>query len=160
MIIRRVEPDDLDEITKLESVCFPEGEAATREVFAYRIAAYPECFYVAVENGKIIGMVNGCVTDSLTISDDLFKPGGGHNPNGKHQAVFGLLVDPGYRKKGVAASLMNHFMDTARQSGREKMILTCKEHLIKYYENFGYVNLGISKSTHGGAVWYDMAADL
>ena len=33
---------------------------------------------------------------------------------------------------------------------------TCKEHLIPYYEKFGYRNCGVSESVHGGAVWYDM----
>ncbi len=160
MTIRRVEPEDLEGLVRLENICFPEAEAATREAFAYRIAAFPDSFYVALENNEIIGIVNGCVTDSPVISDDLFEPEGGHNPKGKNQAIFGLLVDPRYQKQGIAASLMNYFMDAARQAGREKMILTCKEHLIHYYEKFGYVNLGVSNSVHGGAVWYDMEADL
>jgi len=70
------------------------------------------------------------------------------------------VVDPEYQKKGIAAKLMNYIKDVAKNAGREKMILTCKEHLIKYYEGFGYVNQGVSKSTHGDAVWYDMVADL
>ncbi len=160
MIIRKVEPNDLDDIVRLENICFPEAEAATRESFEYRIAAFPESFYVAVEDDEIIGIVNGCVTDSPAISDNLFEPGGGHNPHGKNQTIFGLLVDPGYRKKGIASSLMNHIMHVAKKAGREKMVLTCKGYLIQYYEGFGYVNCGISKSAHGGAVWYDMVAEL
>jgi len=160
MIMRKVEPNDLDGLVRLENICFPAAEAATRETFEYRIATFPESFYVAVEKGEIIGIVNGCVTDSLVISDDLFEPDGGHKPDGKNQAIFGLLVDPRHRKQGIAASLMNYFMEVARKAGREKMILTCKERLIKYYEGFGYVNQGVSKSVHGGAVWFDMVADL
>lgn len=160
MNIRKVMPGDLDRLADLENLCFPPAEAATREAFAYRIAAFPESFYVAVENDEIVGIVNGCVTNSLVISDELFEPDGGHDPNGKNQAIFGLLVDPRYQRRGIAAALMKHFMETSRQAGREKMILTCKEHLIKYYESFGYVSHGISGSTHGGAVWYDMVADL
>lgn len=160
MIIRKVERNDLDAVTKLESICFPKEEAATRDSLEYRMVTFPESFYVAVEENEIIGFVNGCITDSLVISDDLFEPGGGHNPNGKNQTIFGLLVDPGHQNKGIAAKLMNYIMEAARYAGREKMILTCKEHLIKYYEGFGYVNQGVSKSTHGGAVWYDMVADL
>lgn len=160
MMIRKVEPSDLDALVRLENICFPPAEAATRETFTYRIAAFPESFYVAVEHNALVGIVNGCITDSLTISDDLFEPMGGHNPNGKNQTIFGLLVDPAYQRQGVASRLMHHMMDAAKQAGREKMILTCKEHLLKYYEGFGYVNHGVSKSTHGGAVWYDMVADL
>jgi ribosomal protein S18 acetylase RimI-like enzyme len=160
MIIRKVEPGDLEGLVRLENLCFPEAEAATREAFAYRIGAFPDSFYAAVENGEIIGIVNGCVTNNPVISDELFEPEGGHDPNGKNQAIFGLLVDPKYQRQGIAADLMNSFMDAARQAGREKMILTCKEHLIHYYEKFGYVNLGVSKSVHGGAVWYDMEVKL
>ncbi|MHC1722936.1 MAG: GNAT family N-acetyltransferase [Aminipila sp.] len=160
MIIRKVESRDLDDLVRVENICFPKAEAATRESFEYRIAAFPESFYVAVENDELIGIVNGCVSDNSTISDDLFEPDGGHNPNGKNQMIFGLLVDPRYQKKGIAAKLMNHIMEAAKQAGREKMVLTCKEHLIKYYERFGYVNQGVSQSTHGDAVWYDMVADL
>lgn len=160
MIIRKVELNDLDAVTRLENACFPKEEAATKQSFKYRIVTFPESFYVAVDDNEIIGIVNGCVTDSLVISDDLFEPEGGHNPNGKNQAIFGLLVDPRYQKKGIATKLMNYFMNVAKYAGRKKMILTCKEHLINYYEGFGYVNHGVSKSTHGGAVWYDMVADL
>ncbi len=160
MIIRRVEKEDLDELVRVENLCFPKEEAATRASFEYRIAAFPESFYVAVEGDEIIGIVNGCASDKEAISDELFEPEGGHDPNGKNQMIFGLLVDPRYQRKGIAAQLMNHFMEVARQAGRKKMVLTCKERLIHYYEKFGYVNQGVSKSTHGGAVWYDMVADL
>lgn len=160
MIIRQVELSDLDAVSKLECVCFPNKEAATRESLKYRIVTFPESFFLALEGDKIVGFVNGCVTDNLVISDELFELGGGHNPNGKNQTIFGLLVDLEYQKKGIATKLMNHIKDVAKNAGREKMILTCKEHLIKYYEGFGYVNQGVSKSTHGDAVWYDMVADL
>ena len=40
------------------------------------------------------------------------------------------------------------------------MILTCKDRLIPYYEKFGYRNLGVSASVHGGAVWYDMILEF
>lgn len=161
MIIRKVEMKDLDDISKLENICFNKEEAATKEAFEYRIGAFPESFYVAVnENNEIVGLVNGCVTDNLVISDELFEPGGGHNPVGKNQTVFGLLVDPRFQKKGIAAELMVAIMESAKKAGREKIILTCKENLIQYYEGFGYINNGVSKSTHGGAVWYDMMADL
>jgi hypothetical protein len=33
MIIRQVEPGDLDAVTELEYKCFPAAEAATREAF-------------------------------------------------------------------------------------------------------------------------------
>ena len=36
------------------------------------------------------------------------------------------------------------------------MVLACKEEKIHFYEKFGFVNEGVSKSKHGGARWYQM----
>ena len=55
---------------------------------------------------------------------------------------------------------MKHFVQTAKKLGKKKVILTCKERLIRYYECFGYVNDGISKSSDGGAQWFDMTLGL
>ena len=35
-------------------------------------------------------------------------------------------------------------------------MLTCKDKLLHYYAKFGFVNEGVSASTHGGVVWYQM----
>ena len=64
------------------------------------------------------------------------------------------------RHQGCASTLMRAFIEKARQEGRDGLILTCKEKLIPFYEGFGYVNCGVSKSVHGGAVWYDMELDF
>ena len=44
----------------------------------------------------------------------------------------------------------------ARAQGRKGLVLTCKETLVHYYAKFGFVNEGVSGSTHGGVVWYQM----
>ena len=158
--VRKVTLDDLDAVTYIESVCFPKAEAATKESFYYRIKTFPESFLVASLDGKIIGFINGCVSDSNVILDSLYEPEGGHNPEGKNQTIFGLDVLPEYQRKGIASLLMKSLMNEARKIGREKMVLTCKDNLISFYEKFGYKNCGISESTHGGVVWYDMIAKL
>ena len=38
----------------------------------------------------------------------------------------------------------------------EHLVLTCKDHLVHYYAKFGFVSEGVSGSTHGGVVWYQM----
>lgn len=158
--IRSVGPEDLDPVTAIEAVCFPPAEAAPREAFQERIAAFPESFLVAEAAGMLIGFINGCATDSAVIYDELFHSTGHHRPGGKNLAVFGLDVLPAYRRQGIAARLMRHFIQTARNAGRSSIILTCKEQLVPYYESFGYVSNGISQSTHGGSQWYDMTLVL
>lgn len=158
--IRQVMPNDLDEITEIESICFPKEEAATKESLKYRIETFPNSFFVATYNGKIIGFVNGAVTNHNTIVDELYEAEGGHNPLGKNQSIFGLDVLPEYQRQGIAAKLMEYIMEKSKEAGRENMILTCKDRLIHYYEKFGYENKGVSASVHGGVVWYDMIAKL
>ena len=159
--IRNVKAEDLDQVTEVEALCFPAAEAATGESFRNRIETFPESFLVAEnESGKIIGFINGCVTDERTIRDEMFEDSGLHRADGMYQSIFGLDVIPEYRRQGVAADLMNHLIQTAKARGKKGMILTCKDRLIHYYEKFGYRSLGISGSVHGGAVWYDMLLEF
>lgn len=159
--IRNVKAEDLDQVTEVEALCFPAAEAATGESFRKRIGTFPESFLVAEnESGKIIGFINGCVTDERTIRDEMFEDSGLHRADGMYQSIFGLDVIPEYRRQGVAADLMNHLIQTAKARGKKGMILTCKDRLIHYYEKFGYRSLGISGSVHGGAVWYDMLLEF
>ena len=153
--------EDLDQVTEVEALCFPTAEAATGESFRKRIEAFPESLLVAEDEcGRIIGFINGCVTDERTIRDEMFEDSGLHREDGMYQSIFGLDVIPEYRRQGVAADLMNHLIQTAKARGKKGMILTCKDRLIRYYEKFGYRSLGISGSVHGGAVWYDMLLEF
>ncbi len=155
--IRQVRPEDLTAVTEVEAICFPAAEAAKAGDLWKRIEAFPESFFVAeAEDGRIIGFINGAVTDSMTICDEMFEDTGLHKKDGAYQSVFGLDVLPEYRCQGVAAALMKHLMEESEKRGKRGMILTCKDRLIHYYEKFGYENLGVSRSVHGGAVWYDM----
>lgn len=158
--IRQVQSEDLDRITEIEAICFPSAEAASRESFQQRIAAFPESFLIAEANGIIIGFINGCVTNSAVIYDELFYNTKHHIPNGQNLSVFGLDVLPEYRRQGIAAHLMNSFIHLAKQTGKSSVILTCKAGLVHYYESFGYINNGLSASSHGGAKWYDMTLSL
>lgn len=158
--IRKVRPEDLDRITEIEAICFPAAEAAPRTSFTERIAAFPESFLVAETNETLIGFINGCSTNSPVIHDEFYHDTRHHIPDGKNLSVFGLDVIPPFRRQGIAAQLMHHFIQLARDTGKKSVILTCKDRLVHYYESFGYVNSGISESTHGGAQWFDMTLML
>ena len=158
--IRPVNPEDLDKVTEVEAVCFPAAEAATKESFSQRIATFPECFFIAEYKEQIIGFINGCATDERTIRDEMFEDSSLHKEDGCYQSIFGLDVIPEYQRQGIGAELMNHLINDARTKGRKGLILTCKDRLIHYYAKFGYENLGVSASVHGGAVWYDMILEF
>ena len=158
--IRTAVSEDLDQVTAIEAVCFPKAEAADRASFAHRLATFPDSFFVAVHDGKIIGFVNGCVTDEKTIRDEMYEDSSLHDPKGAYQSIFGLDVLPEYQRQGIAARLMEQMIRDAKDRGRKGLILTCKDRLIHYYEKFGYQNKGVSQSVHGGVVWYDMLLEF
>ncbi len=156
MEIRQAEPGDIEMIIKIETTCFPVAEAADEAAFRSRYAVFPENFFVAEENGMVVGFINGCTTDKPELPDILYEDAGLHNANGAYQTVFGLDVLPEYRRRGVAEALLNHLIQVSKERKKKGMVLTCKEHLIHYYEKFGFVCRGKSASVHGGAVWNDM----
>ncbi|MCI8516355.1 MAG: GNAT family N-acetyltransferase [Hungatella sp.] len=158
--IREVTMDDLERVTEVEAVCFPAAEAAGRESFQDRIRSFSDSFFVAEKDGQIVGFINGAVTDERTIRDEMFEDVSLHDPKGNYQSIFGLDVVPQWQHMGIAGELMEHMIKEARRKGRKGLILTCKERLIGFYERFGYKNLGVSRSVHGGAVWYDMILEF
>ena len=159
-MIRKAEMADLDRLTEIESICFPSAEAAWREALEQRLLAFPLHFWVMEEDGLVIGFINGMATDEPVIADVMFENAFLHKADEQWQSVFGLDVLPAYRGRGYAAQLMQALIADARAAGRRGCILTCKEHLLHYYEKFGYRSLGISDSQHGGAQWYDMVLEF
>lgn len=151
---------DLEAISAIENVCFPPNEAASYESFTARLKVFPEHFWIMEEEGEIIGYINGMVTDNKTINDEMFENAQLHSDTGKWQSIFGLAVLPEHRKRGYAGKLINHIIEKSREQERAGVTLTCKEYLVPYYKKFGFDDLGISQSVHGGEVWHDMIIHL
>ncbi|MEH7013157.1 N-acetyltransferase [Neobacillus niacini] len=151
---------DLPDLVIIEHLCFPKEEAATEEAFKQRIRLIPDSFFVAEEGGVLVGLVNGPVIESEFITDDLFEEIKGNPSFGGHQTVLGVAVTPHFQTRGVATALLLHLEKEARLKKRESITLTCKEDLIRFYENLGYKNRGVSKSEHGGVTWYNMSKKL
>ena len=155
-VIRPPLPQDLPALLQVERACFPPQEAAGEEALRYRIAAFAGSFFVAQQGDRIVGMVNGCVSNAMAIADDLFAPDSGHDPLGENQMIFDLAVHPDAQGQGIGGALLSRLVAESRIQGRRRVILTCKREKIPFYARFGFENRGISASVHGGAVWYDM----
>ena len=154
--IRKVKKNDIDSITYIESKCFPASEAASKGDIEDRLLVFPNHFFIAQLNDEVVGFVNGLVSNEKSISDDMYEIATLHNENGKYQMIFGLDVLPKYRGQGIAHQLMQAIINSAKEEGRNGVVLTCKYELISFYEELGFKNRGISKSIHGGVIWYDM----
>ncbi len=157
IIIRHSVSADLPALGRIEAACFPAAEAASAETLRERFDVFPEYFFTAEDGERPVGFINGMSTDRAAIRDEMFSTPSAHDPDGTRLAVLGLNVLPEYRRQGIARRLMEALLGQARADGKSGAVLTCKEHLIPYYEAFGYRRLGVSASVHGGAVWYDMA---
>jgi ribosomal protein S18 acetylase RimI-like enzyme len=160
MIIRNVLPRDLDECYLVETAGFPPEEAATRETIKLRIDTFPQGFFVAEVEGRVVGILNSAATDKDDISDEDLKQLIGHTPHGKNMVVFALAVLPEFQKRGIANQLMSRFVEDAREHKKKNVLLMCKQHLITYYERMGFAHIGLSRSTHGGAEWHEMRLAL
>lgn len=158
--VRTATIDDAKALAEVEGASFPPAEACSLDNFKKRLSVFADYFLVLEEEGRICGLIDGMVTDQQTITDDLYEDAGLHNPKGSWQSVFGLAVIPQKRGRGYASLLMMEMIEKARQENRRGVILTCKEKLIPFYEQFGFVNKGLSASVHGGAAWYDMVLDF
>ena len=157
MHIRTAVLADLPAVTAVEAACFPAAEAATEADCAKRLAVYPNHFWLMEDdNGSLVSFVNGLVTDEPHLQDEMYADAELHNESGAWQMIFGVNTLPVSRRQGLAEQVLRRVIDDAKAQGRKGCVLTCKEKLLHYYGKLGFVNEGVSQSTHGGVVWYQM----
>ena len=156
MEIRKGTLKDLEAIAAVEAACFPAAEAATAEEFAGRLQQYGNHFWLLWEGERLLAFVDGFCTDQPDLTDEMYADASLHRENGAWQMIFGVNTIPACRRQGYAGQLLQQAIADARAQGRKGLVLTCKEALVHYYAKFGFMNEGVSGSTHGGVVWYQM----
>lgn len=156
MEIRNATMEDLPAIAAVEAECFPAAEAATAEEFAGRLAYYADHFWLLFEEGRLAAFVDGFCTDEKDLTDEMYADASLHNEAGAWQMIFGVNTIPCCRRRGYAELLLQRAIAETRAQGRKGLVLTCKDKLVHYYAKFGFVNEGVSGSTHGNVVWYQM----
>jgi len=160
LVFRNAKLSDVDVCHCIESSRYPEDEAASRENIEKRIFAFAEGFLVAERQGEVIGFVNGGATSKVDLADEEIKAMIGHDPQGENLVIMSVVVDESVAGTGVAGRLMRAYVDNAWEQGRKAIFLLCKTHLIPFYEKFGFEWICKSTSTHGGAEWHEMAAQM
>lgn len=157
LTVRTASMADLEQIVLVEATCFPAAEAAGHEEFRQRLKHYPNHFWLMFDGDKLISFVDGFVTNSADLTDEMYADASLHNEAGQWQMIFGVNTLPEYRCHGYAGQLIRRAISDAKDQGRKGLVLTCKPEKVAYYLQFGFQNEGISKnSTHGGAVWHQM----
>jgi len=81
-------------------------------------------------DGKIVG------TAELVIKHNLTH---GCKPYG---FIENVVVDERYRGEGIGVKLVERCIKIAREKGCYKLVLTCREELVKWYGKFGFREFG------------------
>lgn len=159
---RNIHPWEYKEAAQVEKICFPPSEACTEPIMEQRAKLFSDTFIVAIEkeSGKMVGFVNGMLTEEEVLRDEIFLDIRLHNPSGRNVMIMGVDVLPEYRGQGLAKEMMRRFVEVQKAAGRKKCILTCVEEKIPMYQKMGYTDDGPSESSWGGEFWHEMHCDL
>lgn len=156
MYIRHATMQDIEKMSRIETLSYPSAEGASKESIAKRVAAFPTHFWLLEEGGRILAFINGMVTKQPDLTDDMYDYADLHEEDGDWQMIFSVVTAPESRGKGYASVLMRQVIQDCKEQSRKGIVLTCKEQLQAFYAKFGFENEGISVSTHGDARWYQM----
>lgn len=147
---------DLNRLMEIEQAGFTPAEAASKAAMLQRINVIPDSFLVARDEKQVLGFVNGPVITQRYLSDNLFATVNPNPQKGGFQSILGLAVAPQFQQQHIASELLTQLAKIALDRQRVGMTLTCLARLVRFYEHNGYVDEGISSSTHGGEVWHNM----
>lgn len=158
--VRVAEMSDLDAVQQVEKRCFSAADAASPERMRERFRYFCDWFWVAHDGERPVAYIGGMPTNERDLRDEMFARAGLADALGRRYMVFSVATVPEYQHHGIARLVMRQVLDDLRARGLEEAVLTCKEGYIGFYEQFGFVNEGLSASQHGGAVWYQMRLAL
>src|SRR5947209_7904113 len=82
--------------------------------------------YVALDQEKVVGTI------SLLV-EQKFIHGGGHVGH-----IEDVAVHPAYVGQGIGSALVRHVIEQARKWGCYKLILSCFEDRVAFYERLGF----------------------
>ncbi|KAM3420030.1 hypothetical protein BST61_g3340 [Cercospora zeina] len=117
----------------------------------------------------LLGHIVSTMTTNSTVTDDDMAiptaetpdPNFGNKPEGRTVCIHSLAVLPEYQRRSLGSTLMKAYLHRLKtQSVADRAAIIAHDHLIPYYERFGFKNLGPSKAQFGGGGWYDMTVEL
>lgn len=147
--VRPAEPRDATELKELGDAVAAEPEgwlaisngwrsATDERRYLRAVRRYPHAAVLVaeVEEGRVVGR--------LSIARD-------QHPASRHVADVGLMVDVGYRRRGIGRALLEAGVEWAREAGIRKLelhVFPWNEAAIALYENFGFVREGFRRNQY------------
>lgn len=105
-----------------------DWRARFRQYFERRIQAGDARFFVALAGGEIVGTAGALIADGYPFVVHGIRRG----------YVFGVRVDPGHRKRGIAAQLTQEAVAFLRDIGCERVRLHASRFGRPIYERLGF----------------------
>lgn len=140
--VRNCRLEDLGQVAQLESRVWRELAAHTDEM-RRRFSLFPHGFCVAATGGRILGFCCAVLTDLDPLEsanlDETFPPR--HVPRGPYFFLFGLSVDPVFRRLGIADSLVRRELAVAARLGAERIHLIANAHSRPLFLKHGFMTL-------------------
>ncbi|KAJ5081811.1 hypothetical protein NUU61_010075 [Penicillium alfredii] len=173
---------NVDDCVQVENA-FPEPERCSREKFIYRLSRCPELSLglftlPVIEEGvpkpraTLVGHIiatrtsEPCVTDrSMRLPTNwqserwTIEEGQavGHEEGGGTIAIHSLAVLPEHQGKQVGSTLMKSYINRIREAQiADRIAIIAHDHLVPFYESFGFESHGLSKCQFGGGGWVDL----
>jgi ribosomal protein S18 acetylase RimI-like enzyme len=88
--------------------------------------------HVAEQDGSVIGFATWAETNGTIELEDLF-------------------VDPGHRRRGIAAALVSRIAEILRTRGAERLEVTANSHALGFYRAAGFIDCGTAETDFGAA---------
>lgn len=83
----------------------------------------------------------------------------GHDEYGSTIAIHSLAVRPEHQGKQVASTVMKSYIQRIKEAQiADRLSIIAHDHLVSFYESFGFENRGPSKCQFGGGGWIDLVS--
>jgi len=154
MEFRPISVELLDEVFRVEHESFPPDEAASRKTLETRMTLAPDYFYGAFRDGKLIGFINGTITEgNVLLLQDFYK----HDVQGAMLIIHGVVTRKEERRKGVATEMLKKYLENVKPNKQIEVIsLLSKDRLVHFYNRFGFQQVRVSEVRLGTDLWNEM----
>ena len=140
MLIRTATLDDLPAIAALEKIIEDPRVAASFEVLSGRLRLFPEGFFAAISEQRVVGYLESIRWDGPAFEKfaDIKQYERMHLPLGSVLYIAFLAVDPEYRKHGIASRLMQAAESMAAALSLQSIQLVALPKLVDFYGKMGF----------------------
>jgi len=129
--------EDLERVAQLETRVWRELAASLDEL-RRRFVVFPQGLFLAVAGSNLLGFSCSLLTDTdarIAALNESFPPR--HIPRGDYFFLFGLTVDPLFRRKGIAQRLVAEELTLAERLGCQKVQLIANASSRPLFEKAG-----------------------